>query len=472
MSTMSTDTPPAVLPNDGPRTLAVAYLGEMHFRDEVLTLRYWRRDFYRWQGGAYKPIEAEELRAHLWRYLDTLRVRKGIKSLPLKPTSRDVNGALDAMAGECQVFTDQMPAWLDGQRPAATDVVAFENGLMDVGKYVRTRNALLLPPTPLWFSRTVLPYKFTPEAHCKRWLTFLNEVLDDDADRVRLLQQWFGYCLTSDTSQQKMMLIVGPPRSGKGTITRMLERLSGKDNCATPSLSTLGERFGLTTLLGKTVALCSDAHLGREKDTTGILETLKNIIGEDSRDVDRKNRDPLSGVRLGTRFTVAVNEMPRLTDASAAMVPRLLVLPMHNSYVGKEDRTLDIKLAIETPGVLLWALDGLRELRADGQFVEPMMSVQEIRDFERLSSPLKAFVEDCCETGLLRSVLIEALYGAYKKWCEQMNSKPMNLANFGTKLRAAAPSVGRTRLREGGQRVYSYEGIDLKPEWNTGHDFT
>jgi len=34
------------------------------------------------------------------------------------------------------------------------------------------------------------------------------------------LQDWFGYTLSPDTSQQKMLMIVGPTRSGKGTIGR------------------------------------------------------------------------------------------------------------------------------------------------------------------------------------------------------------------------------------------------------------
>src|SRR5262245_42248056 len=35
------------------------------------------------------------------------------------------------------------------------------------------------------------------------------------------LQTWFGYNLTPDTSLQKIAALVGPPRSGKGTIGRV-----------------------------------------------------------------------------------------------------------------------------------------------------------------------------------------------------------------------------------------------------------
>ena len=36
-----------------------------------------------------------------------------------------------------------------------------------------------------------------------------------------LLQDWMGYTLTPDTSLQKILLCLGPPRSGKGTVYRI-----------------------------------------------------------------------------------------------------------------------------------------------------------------------------------------------------------------------------------------------------------
>ena len=49
--------------------------------------------------------------------------------------------------------------------------------------------------------------------------------------------QIFGLCLTGDTSHQKAFLIVGPKRSGKGTIARVLNRLVGAANTVTPTLA-------------------------------------------------------------------------------------------------------------------------------------------------------------------------------------------------------------------------------------------
>ena len=62
-----------------------------------------------------------------------------------------------------------------------------------------------------------------------------------------LLQEWVGYLLTQDTRQHKILLIVGPPRSGKGTIGRVLRELLGHENVVGPTLSSLGEGIWFAT---------------------------------------------------------------------------------------------------------------------------------------------------------------------------------------------------------------------------------
>lgn len=57
-------------------------------------------------------------------------------------------------------------------------------------------------------------------------------------------------------------MIVGPKRSGKGTIARVLTHMLGRDNVANPTLSGLSSQFGLAPLIDKRAAIISDARLG------------------------------------------------------------------------------------------------------------------------------------------------------------------------------------------------------------------
>ena len=83
----------------------------------------------------------------------------------------------------------------------------------------------------------------------RRWLAFLRTLWGNDVELINCLQEMFGYLVSGDTCQQKMFLLVGPKRGGKGTIGRVLTRLLGRHNVAGPTLSTLGTNFGLQDLI-------------------------------------------------------------------------------------------------------------------------------------------------------------------------------------------------------------------------------
>ena len=129
-----------------------------------------------------------------------------------------------------------------------------------------------------------------PEA----WYRFLESLWPDDKQSVATLQEMFGYLLTLDTRQQKIFLLVGPKRSGKGTIARVLTGIVGKGNVAAPTLAGMATNFGLWSLIGKSVAIISDARLSGRADQVAVVERLLSISGEDAITIDRKNLQPLT----------------------------------------------------------------------------------------------------------------------------------------------------------------------------------
>ena len=61
----------------------------------------------------------------------------------------------------------------------------------------------------------------------ERWDAFLAELWGEDVEQVRALQEWFGYVISGRTDEQKIMLLCGPTRGGKGAIARVLTALVG-----------------------------------------------------------------------------------------------------------------------------------------------------------------------------------------------------------------------------------------------------
>jgi hypothetical protein len=118
--------------------------------------------------------------------------------------------------------------------------------------------------------------------------------------------------------------------------------------------------FGLAPLIGKPLAIISDARFAGE-DSSIVVERLLSISGEDRLTVNRKYRDQWTG-KLPSRLHIISNELPELGDASTAIVGRIVLVPLTKSWLGQEDHDLEPALHRELPGILNWALAGLHSL--------------------------------------------------------------------------------------------------------------
>jgi putative DNA primase/helicase len=465
---------------DDPHRLARLFL-EDHRHPDGPTLRYWREEYHGWDGTAWRPLADQELRAEVCQSvkrefdrLNGLAVQKwaavGDKPPPVarKVTARLTADTLHALAGLTLLRgTVSQPSWLDGQVAppfSAEDALACRNGLVSLAQ-VANGASRLYPHTPRLFSANALDFDFNAAAPIpNEWLGFLGKVWPEDQQAIDTLQEMFGYFLTPDTRQQKILMPVGPKRSGKGTIARVLTRLVGPANVCNPTLASLGTNFGLSPLLGKSLAIISDARLSGRTDAAVVIERLLSISGEDAQTIDRKHLKHVT-TKLGVRFVILTNELPKLHDPSGALAGRLILLRLTRSWYGQEDTGLTERLLGELPGILLWSIKGLQRLRARGYFVQPESSRRLLADMEDLSSPVGAFVKECCEVGPHCEILVRDLFERWKQWGEEKGRKEHGTEQtFGRDLRAAVPQLEVRQPRSGEGRVRVYEGIRLRAE--------
>lgn len=432
--------------------------------DGPLTLRRWRGSWFQWLGPRWVELEADDLNAQLYERLGNAHYVKRAKDgtgilTPWRPNRSRVGEVLAALGSLTLLDSAaDAPAWLDKYHPdKAGAIVACTNGLLDTG------SRELREHDPSWFNLVSVPFDYHAAARPPaRWLAFLASLWPDDPAAVESLQQWFGYILTGRTDLQKIMLIVGPPRSGKGTIARVLQELVGRTNAVGPTLASLSTNFGLQPLIGKPLAIVADARLGG-RDTHTVVERLLSISGEDALTVDRKYRDPWTG-RLPTRLMVLSNELPHFGDASGAIATRFLVLSLTQSWLGKEDTGLEHALHAELPGILNWALDGLTALQAQGRFTEPPGAGEAVLTMADSASPTGAFVRDCCKLGAGLEVPAAQLYAAWRAWCfDNGRDHPGNQQTFGRTLRSVVPAIQLRHPRDPqtGKQVRTYAGITL-----------
>jgi len=391
---------------------------------------------------AFRPLEDEAVRKEIYDKFDFF-------------DARAVSRVYDALRAHPDVYRDKAdfssPCWLDGRiSPDPLSLIVVKNGMVDIN------TGALKPYDNQFYTTCQLSFDFDPKAPPpKRWLSFLDSVWPGDSESIECLQMWFGYVLTQDTSLQKMLNIVGPKRSGKGTIARVLGELVGKANRCGPSLNDLGkDEFALWSWIGKQLAIVSEVRLGKKTDREVIMERLLQIIGEDFLSVRRKGIDNWEG-KLNTRIMVLSNSVLNLQDEAGAFVSRLIVLATTNVFEGdKQDIHLMDDLRKEFPGILLWALEGLRKLKAAGKISQPKSGLAMLEETIEATTPAQHPWED------VMAGLIGNRWGKLPM-CEAW----LMLGGGGNKDRTASHKLTeamktlgwkKTRLRYNGSPQYCY----------------
>ncbi|MFH9953301.1 phage/plasmid primase, P4 family [Streptomyces roseolus] len=448
-----------------PLAVARRIVPDWHTEDGHLRLRRWRGSWMRWTGTCWREYDEQQMRAGLYKRLEHATFFAGVDKngepevREWAPTKTKISNLLDALSAITLLPADvDAPSWIDGERDRhdTSPIVACRNGLL------RIRDQRLLPHGPGFFNLVSVPYDYDPDATAPTWEAFLTGIWPDDPESIAALQEWFGYVLSGRTDQQKILLMKGPSRSGKGTIARVLKELVGKENLAGPTLAGLGSNFGLSTLLGKPLAVISDARLSNKDGGGQVVERLLTISGEDTIDIDRKFRDPWTG-KLPTRLMILTNELPNFGDSSGVIARRFIVLNMTVSWLGREDTGLTDKLAAEMPGILNWALEGLARLERTGRITEPRSSQEAVMTMQDTASPTSAFVRERCSTGPDREVPVDILWTAWREWAEDNGVKAIGTKQmFGRNLLSVVPQLHRARPRDAyGRQVPTYTGITL-----------
>jgi P4 family phage/plasmid primase-like protien len=464
---------------DDPCRLAVLFVGANLIENVCRYLRC-NESWYLFAGTKWESISEEELRATVTRFVQSEVERDAAERLEIfnaghednekppraKPVRKNlISDVLSHITARTIIPSDTpIPCWL-GAAPDGFDprvIVPFSNGILNLKKLTDGQSGYLIASTPRYFCLNVLPYQFDVHAMPPlEWLKFMKDLWPNDDDSISCLQEWLGLLLVPDIRFGKILLIVGPRRSGKGTILRIIRALIGETNVAAPTLGSLSTNFGLWPLIGKLAALIGDARLSGQTDTSTIVERLLQISGEDGVTVDRKNQSAVT-LTLPTRFVLATNELLRLPDASGALSGRQIVLQTKNSFYGQEDADLTDRLLKELPGILAWAICGWQRLMQTRRFTLPESSQELVRELEDVMSPVSAFVRECCDIGPFE-IDTDELFNAWQKWCDSEHRVSAgNMAHFGVQLRAACSGISKKRSKALGVRLQKYVGIRLK----------
>lgn len=213
-------------------------------------------------------------------------------------------------------------------------------------------------------------------------------------------------------------------------------------------------------LINRSLAIITDARVGRNTDLEAVAEIFLSVSGEDPTSVPRKFRQDWTGF-LKARFLILSNGLIRFRDPEGTLSSRFTTIFTKVSFAEHEDYGLQAKLESELDGIVQWAMVGYRRLTGQTGFGETEESRSATDDLRRDMVPMIGFVEDILGRGSATDVItVKDLYRMYRHWCEQTGHRPLTDRHFSRELlKVCKEELGWSHVTRGKTGVESERAL-------------
>lgn len=354
-------------------------------------------------------------------------------------------------------------------KPTNIGWIQFKNGVFDL----ETNRVFEASPDNFFVSQ--IPHKLGDSEETP----ILDKLFDDwQPDKAELLKEICAYCLVDDYPIQRIFALIGPGGNGKGQFMKFIKRLIGFDNVVGTDLDRLSDsRFEASKLYKKKAAF-----VGETKYTLSKTSMLKLLTGGDTISGEFKGRDPFDFVNTA-KIIIATNGLPITTDRSEGFYRRWCLIEFKNKFCDGKD-IIDTVPEIEYQNFCRKAVRMVKNLRESGKLQEP--EIQDRKEqYEKLSNPIQAFLNDECKLSEDAYVPIWYLYEQYNLYREIKGHRHI-LQNEFSKI---VGSMGFTKKQQWynnediatykknqettkGSSWWVFEGIDVNPKLVTENSST
>lgn len=278
---------------------------------------------------------------------------------------------------------------------------------------------------------------YDPAATCPRWLQFLRETNDGDAEMIRYLQQIAGLSLSGITTNELFFIVTGPAATGKTTFAEVLQEVWGDYACgfdpnalAAAKEARSRPRPEIAKLPGMRLVFANESRAGLRIDE-GLLKTLSAYGTVTVRDLFKGEFDFLPMYK----FFLITNYAPVFDGGDSGMQRRIRRIPFE-SVVDPNRRDLHLreKLLAERAGILNWALVGLKDYQENG-LITPKRITDTTKEYLEELDSIHQFILAHCEVGGAYEQPAKPLYDEYRKWTLEQGQFPHSHNRFAEELR-------------------------------------
>jgi putative DNA primase/helicase len=320
------------------------------------------------------------------------------------------------------------------------------NGTIDL------RSGRIKPHDPKDLITRCAPVNYKPNSKAPRFENFLNEVLDPE--RAKFAQYWFGYCLTGEVREHKILLHIGSGANGKSTLIESIENVMG-------SYAHTAPRGMLTDARGDERHPTEIADLfrkrlvtsGESEDNATLRESFVKLVTGGDRLTGRYMGKDFFSFSPTHKLQLLTNHKPNIKGSDHGIWRRLFLLNYHVQFGTAEeiasgramrlrDPTLKDALLAEREGIFAWLVQGAIDWYRDG--LQPPASVLEASEAYRMEQDrVGQFVHECCalepDTWSPFSGAFIGLYPAYGGWCRDSGYQALGLKRFVDELQRIVP---------------------------------
>lgn len=323
--------------------------------------------------------------------------------------------------------------------------VPFLNGIFDL----KTKE--LKKTTPDNALQWCLPYKYDKTADCKFFKGWLDHVCDDNTGGLqKMIRAVINVCLMERPDLQYFVHLVGKPGSGKGTLSRLLQKIVGSEGFTTSDIELLQkDKFESSSYYQKRMVIFDEVpgHVPIKK--------FLQLTGRDPMRYEQKYGKIAPTFIFGGLVLMLGNSLFS-TDDQTNFAPerRRLTVRFDKVFTADEKAVWNVKGGEETllhkeiPGIINWALGMSRDEVSEVFHNPPVKVVQANQEAEAVSSPIVEFVKDHIEydptgfvyIGVSREQFVEGvsyfqdegtkLYPRYLCWCKGTGRRPLQRGKF------------------------------------------
>jgi putative DNA primase/helicase len=294
-------------------------------------------------------------------------------------------------------------------------------------------------------------------ANCPRWVQFLDETTGGDAELVRFLQQWCGYCLTGITREHALVFVYGPGGNGKSVflnvVTLILQQYAATSSMDTFTASRNDRHLTeIAKLCGARLVAASETEEGKPWAESRI----KQLTGGDRISARFMRQDEFEFVPQ-LKLMIIGNHKPVLRNVDDAARRRFLIVPFERKPA-VPDLDLGQKLVAEAPGILRWMIDGCLDWRQN-HLSRPATVLAATENYFEEQDVLSQWIAEECdhEPGNPHKwETVAGLFEAWREYCSHIGEEPETSRAFGDKLERK----GCFRAKKQNKRVLA--GIRLK----------